>query len=221
MPNPITQADVGSTLSQHYDTQGQQMGSPGAEIEADRILLTHEMGTVMFGEKVRVRIRRLACLALNQSSTGEQILTDLPQGPWRILGLTVMTPDATAVAADFSGVSLAMRDPDSQRETLLWGWNNATLVNFRYSVDSTIGVAAHATFIPTAVQSNAWSAMGLMPNFCVSSKLTPQQSVSELALRVTTAAFGAGTRDVLANVAIGFALPSVGGIASGLPVPSW
>lgn len=209
--NPITQADVGSSLATIYDTVGQQSGGPQAQLETDRILLVHEMGHVIASELFALEVRRLT-VTTQQSLSFNAVIDDLPNGPFRILGFRTWV-DA-GVAADLNAVAVLQRNPDSGREVPLWVWNGGTYINVR--ADTGVGVGTVAYLCPTAADSrlnDSWlQSMG---------SSAPRGRVSALALRGTTAAYGAGDRTFTTDVLIAFMLPQVGTVQYGLPIPSW
>lgn len=226
MPNPKTQAPFGSELAKLYDTEGQRIGSPGAELESDRIILTHEMGQLMMSERLRVAIRQCWSGAVPQSSTFESIMTDLPDSPVRILGFFPFTLPGVGAVTDFTTVTLCAREGNEPREMPLWNWS---------------GAATGAVYLPARFQPTAGLALGnyqmlvnafgvstghlpfaTMPSLIVKANnvVGPRASVDDLVLRGTTSAFGAGTREVFVHVMIAFPFPFVEGEA-GLPVPSW
>lgn len=218
MSNPITQADAGSSLSRIYDTVGQNSGGPQAELEADRILLVHEMGQVLFSERMVVRHRHIPSGAIAQSTNFAASITDLPLSPFRIIGITVASVDAGAVEADWASLVLTQSDQSATpREHILWAWRPAqgSLLSFRLAMGA--AVTDWGVFVP---DSNCRFDLN-MPGIGGSDSAS-SDTARTLNLRGATAAFGAGTREVIASIALVLPLAAPGiSSATGLPVPSW
>lgn len=213
-----TQAPYGSSLAQIYDTIGTKIGA-GADLRTDEIALVHEMGHVIFSERLQFSIRHLVASAVAQSTAIAVVITDLPTAHYRILNATVFTTSG-ATAAHFSDLSLHQRDVSSGREIPFWTWdlaNGGVVGNVRVDLGS--GVVLVPQLIPSAAAGHVrQQSMGR--GFVEGAP--PGDGVRAIALRGTTAAFGAGTLDVTAAVLIAHALPGPGQIRSeGLPIPSW
>lgn len=197
---------AGVSLADVYDVVGSRAGLE--QLESREVSLVHEMGQTIFSERFSLFVRRATSGALMQSVNFNIVLSDLPSGAWRILGVMVF--------ADVQGrallASVAVRDPLGGRELPFWVWDSAgdsDLVRVRME-DNGAGVAQHRVLQPAP-------ALIHLPGLGAGDQ---PQSMSEIAFRGSTNAFGAGTVTLTMILQIGFS--QVGGLDShGLPIPSW
>lgn len=188
--NPITQADVFRTLPNHYDTVGSESGGPNAEVEADRILLVHELGHVMASERFFTRRAAATSGNIAQSTSFSVTRTGFANGPFRINEFWVLLEAATA-AADWSIITVSLLNlTDLTTEIPIFSWNVAT--GTAVNVRAAMGGVAVATRILLINELPSFP-----PPLLNGSDARPSPNVFEgIVMRGTTAAFGAGTREV-------------------------
>lgn len=191
MANPITQADAGSSLAKIYDTVGSSSGSPNAEIEADRILLVHEMGAVLASERYLSTQRLINSGNLAQSTTFEVLITGLAIGPARLCNLYVALAPGDA-STNFQEISVNLRNPDSDDEIPWFAWDAAT------------GQETVARFDRSGVGGTRVLLLNQLPFVepLINGALGVPNCLRHLALRGTTTAFGAGTVNVQGGVRV-------------------
>lgn len=195
----------GTSLADMYDVVGSIAGVE--QLESREVQLVHEMGQVLFSERVASLIILLDSTALAQSVTWDVINNVLPDAPWRILGVAV---DASA-AVRVINCSVQVRIQGTGREFPLWAWDVTPDGSklWRRSLD---GAAAADTQILLPLEPPA------APNFA-SGALSPSP-LDSLSFRGATAGFGAGTVTVRAWVQIGM-IESRGLSSRGISIPSW
>ena len=199
-------SQAGISLADVYDVEGSIAGIE--QLRSEEVQLVHEMGATIFSERVSGAIRRATTGDINQSTTWDIVLTDLPAGVSRILGVSVFAD----VGSRVNDAAVSLRDPTGGREipVFLWDSTQGVLVVARMRDDG----AAAATFNVLASTLN----IGAVPSMLIGEG--QPQRVNEIAFRGGTNAFGAGTVEVIMLVYL--ALAQVGGISSrGLPVPGW
>lgn len=220
MANPITQTDGGKSLASIYDTVGQQFGGPQAEIEADRILLVHEMGQTLLSERLVIRHRQIvsAAIPIDAATDFDVTISDLPLSVSRILSVVVRVVGSGAVvAADINNVGVFVQNPIDSREHPIWLWRGGALDSFR--MDFGAGPVNTTLLSPTAVQVAAY----VISPTLVTSPQANQASGRQLVMRGrTNAVGGAGlTATFTASVALAFPIGTGQPQAQGLPIPSW
>jgi len=195
----------GTSLADIYDVKGSIAGID--QLETRELSIVHEMGATVFSERLHTTIRRATDDALAQNTAFEAIITNLPSVPTRLLGMAVVTDDASRI----SRAAVMLRDPESSggTEIPIWAWDQSTSVRVNFidlgsSVTFDLLVSAPPVFVPTFIGGS-----GQQPD-----------PVDEIVLRGVTTGFGAGT--VFMRVFYYMAFPFLGGLSSrGLPVPSW
>ena len=198
------QAQAGGSLSDIYDVKGGQ--APIDRLVTSEVQLIHEMGRTIQSERFSSTIRRREATGILQSANFDEVLSDLPAGVTRILGLVVLSSGVSQLAV----VTVSLRDPLSGRELPIFAWE-AGDINKTVRVDEDGGGV-----------SNIGMALADDFHHPVSLIVGPDQPqrVPDIALRGTTTAFGAGTVDIILLLHLAFA--AIGGISSrGLPIPSW
>ncbi len=205
MPKVLSRSGV--SLADTYDVEGSIAGIDN--LETEDVQLVHEMGGTIVSERFSATIRRRSTGAIAQNITIAEVLTDLPPNMSRITGVTVINAALTSVAR-LTQLGVFLRDPLAGRESLIWAWNGA--VSNHVVVDDGGAAAVHEIL-------NTEPALTLgFPTMAVGSD--QRQSVGEIAMRGTTAGFGAGTIELVLLIHILFY--RLGGISSfGLPMPSW
>ena len=200
------QSRVGSTLTSVYDIRGGVAGLE--ELRTQEVGLVHDMAPTIQSERFSSTIRRRTTGDLAQGVVWDELITDLPAGVSRILGVQVFVD--TAARSD--RVAVMVRDPVAGREFPIFIWNSTTGIfeNVRM-VDNDGAPASFPFLIPVEPKL-------FLPSLLVGSD--QPQAVPDIAFRGQTPAFGAGT--VSHTLIIHLAFAAIGGLSSrGLPVPSW
>jgi len=202
MPKILSQAGI--SLADIYNVEGSIAGIE--TLETQTLPIVHEVGSTIWSERFSTTIRRGASAAIAQNLTFDVVLTDFPEGIWRILGAAVFV----GAAARAGQAMLALRDPGSDREMPFFTWQST---NDR---ENQIRIQDDGAAI-----GNSFQLMGTPLQMPVITAGTGQrQTVPDIAFRGQSLGFGAGTVTFVAVILIGFT--HVGGISSvGLPVPSW
>lgn len=194
MANPITQADGGSSLAKLWDTVGSNSGGPNAEIEADRILLFHEMGSVLSSERFLTRGRDITSGAVAQNTAWDVNITGLSNGPCRLCSiyLAIETP-GTAAEIDHATINLRNNDTPSD-EIVIFAW------------DTTVGTVVRArTNLDTGTTATQLVLVNMLPYqelLINGNSRGVQNTFDALSFRGLTAGFGAGTRTVRGYVRV-------------------
>jgi len=200
-------SDSGKSLADTYDVEGSIAGIE--RLESEDVTLVHEMGGTIFSERFSTFIRRAVSGDISQGISFNTILTDLPAGVFKILGVFVTVDETTRMTS----CVVSVRSAVSGREIPIWQWDVAhddeTAV--RFSLD---GAAAGTVIMLRPIVPLA----GGFP-VIVASAGQPQRN-EEVAFRGIASAFGAGTVEASLELLVGFS--QVGGISSrGLPIPGW
>ena len=192
------------SLADVYNVEGSIAGIE--RLESQEVSLVHEMGATLFSERVSFAIRRAATGAINENTTFEVLITNLPAGPWRLLNILVLSTGTPQVVH----ASVALRREETGREMPVFIWDTANNVASTILVeDSGGGAVERSVLIP---DPNLLPSMGAGAD--------QPQMVETLALRGLTSGFGAGTIAIVGLYLIAFS--QVGGISSrGLPIPGW
>lgn len=194
---------TGDSLADMYDVEGSISGIE--HLETHTLPIMHEMGGTVFSERLGAAIRRNQTSALAQNAVWDIVSTDLPNVPFRVLGVCVLA-DA---AARTQFAQLSLRESTNGREVPFFSWFTTN------DVESDIRIVENG-----AAVSNVIKLVGPTQLPTLGMGDTQRQHVGELTFRGLTAAFGAGTVTLTALVHIAFA--QTGGISSrGVPIPGW
>jgi len=204
MPKILSQSGV--SLADTYDIQGSIAGIE--QLRSEEVGLVHEMGGTIFSERLSASIRRRSTGAVDQSTSWDLVLQDLPAVPTRILGIVVLSANASRV----SNCSVSIRDALSGREMPIFIWDSGE-PNITARFVENDGAAANVNFLINSLGA-ANSPTLLIGN-------GQPQPVSEIAFRGLSTGFGAGTVTVTALIYIAFSQLGSGISSKGLPVPSW
>jgi len=194
------------SLADVYNVEGSIAGID--RLESGEVSLVHEMGATIFSERLSGFIRRVVTAAELQSQTFDLTMTSLPAGPWRVLGVYVQAGDVGRTTR----AQVSLRDPLSGREIPIFIWDVAN------DFESDIRIVENGS---AASNDSALIQVSpaVMPSLGIGGG-QPQRVGTEIVLRGSTSAFGAGTVVITALVYLG--LSHIGGISSrGLPIPSW
>ena len=200
------QSQAGVSLSDVYDVKGGQ--APIERILTSDVSAVHEMGATIQSERFSATVRRRTTGDLAQATAWQEILTDLPAGITRILGVTVFSD----VASRSTLASVAVRDPVSEREIPIFMWDVSTDIQKRIRLQDNGAAVAEVRVLqqiePTPTPLS----------FIVGTD--QPQSMPDIVFRGNTSSFGAGTVEHVMLLHV--ALAAIGGISSrGLPIPSW
>ena len=197
---------AGVSLADTYDVQGSIAGIE--QLQSEEVTLVHEMGGTIFSERVSGFIRRITSGAIAQNVLWDKVLSDLPAGPFRILGVVVLAD----TAARTNRAMVAIQQADGEREIPIFTFK----VGATGMEEITIRIVENgqaATDISQLV-----SPITLLPNLCLGGG-QPQRTPN-VSFRGVSSGFGAGTVELTLLLYIAFS--QIGGISSkGLPVPSW
>jgi len=195
----------GISLADAYEISGSIAGVE--ELDPHDVKTVHEMGGTMFSERFSAAIRRRSSGAIAQSIAIDQVIDDLPSTPSRIVGVQVFT---AGVAARLDHLAVLVRTELAEREIPIWIYDGTNSRPVRLQDD---GAALQTVSLFQPVGENL-----LLPNMLTGT--AQPQTVTEIAIRGLTTAFGAGTLEVITIIHILFS--QIAGISStGLPIPSW
>jgi len=197
----------GNSLADVYDVVGSVAGID--QLISNELSIVHEMGATLFSERLRTTIRRTVTGNIAQSTSFNATLTNFPSVISRLLGAMVFSDDASRI----SNCVLSSVDSLNDLEIPIWVFSgNSKVIRYR---DNTPTIADFDMLLGEPGQT-------LIPNFTGGSGQGPGQAdlVTQIAMRGTTTAFGAGT--VFVRVVYLIAFPVSFGLSSrGLPIPSW
>jgi len=193
----------GDSLADTYDVEGSIAGIE--QLRSEEITLVHEMGATVFSERFSTFTRQQVTAAIGQSVDFTAIITNLPDFPTRLLGVSVISDDSSRVAR----ASVAILDPGVPRDFPVWVWDLVVSLN----IEIDIGSGQETLNILAGI-----GGVNMLPNFC--GGVAAPQAAEQLVLRGRTTAFGAGT--VVIRLLAHLAFAQVGGLSSrGLPIPGW
>jgi len=198
-------SQAGNSLADIYDVEGSVAGIE--QLETRELPIMHEMGGTVFSERLAGSIRRGTTAALNQSTPFDVTLAGLPQGIFRILGITVL-----ATSGRTSHASVALRSVVQEREIPVFIWDNSDDQQSTIRLQDDGGAASdHTALIPS---------ISLLPNLAIGRRQL--RSVGdEIVFRGSTNAFGAGTNTLVVLVYQAFTDVGSNIAPRGLPVPAW
>lgn len=195
------QSRAGESITDVYDVKGSQ--APIESIDVAQVKGVHELGQTIFSERFSVFTRRVEG-EFNQSTAFNLTIGDLPGAAVRILGLCVFVTDVSEITT----IAVSVESPAPQAIPIwVWDGTNSIVVRFR-----DLGVIADQfVLVPSAP---------LLYVPTIFAGIEQPQLIDTIAIRGTTAAFGAGQVKIVTLAHLAFA--DIGGISSrGLPVPSW
>lgn len=205
------QALGGFSLADTYEVKGSV--AVIRELVSREVPLFHEMGQVIFSERLSGDIFRVStgAIAQNINISSPVDSTAFPPAPFRVVALSVFAD----VTARLTQVAVMVRNPNRQivpvREVPVWIWDGATYEPVRIVDDG--GASANVEMlVPTA-------SLVTLP-FIMVGRAQPLE-VSELVMRGVTSGFGAGTVTVTLVVYFVYADHERVGGSVGLPIPSW
>jgi len=196
-------SQAGRSLADMYQAVGSVAGID--QLETRELPIVHEMGATIFSERFRTTIRRLASAQLIQNATFDLELNTLPSAITRLVGVQIISDDATRI----SNAQFSLFDPVADQDFPVWVYSgNTRPVRIRdgaatVAVDLLLGEVGTLVF-------PAWTGgedQGSSP-------------VEDIRLRGLTTGFGAGNVTITAIMFIAFTF--TGGVSSfGAHVPSW
>jgi len=196
----------GDSLADLYDVKGSIAGVD--QLISEEVHLTHEMGAVLFSERLSSRM-----LILSSGSIAQNITFAVPfsvgQFTARLLGVQVLTDNTSRI----SHCQLSINSPPGGDDTDVpfWYWDTAN------DDARSISILVNGTLATTALL-NPLTMIPQVPNLVIGTD-APLASGSVIFRGVTTG-FGAGT--VLLRALVSIAFPQQGGLSSrGLPLPGW
>lgn len=198
------QSQAGESITDVYDVRGGQ--APIERILTSEVQATHDMAGTIFSERFSMFVRNRTFVTA-QSLDFVSIIDDLPLGFSRVLGVVVGSLDP--LATSFVRCAVSIEDPVSSRGMPFWVWKATDSIAVRMLVESSEQELNVMIPEPGLTQ---------MPQIVCGND--QPQNTPNIAIRGSTAAFGAGTVRIQLQLLMAFA--DIGGISSrGLPVPSW
>lgn len=200
-------SQAGASLADVYDVKGSIAGID--ELSTRELPIVHEMGGTVFSERFNTDVRFITTGALNQNTTWDIVLSNLPAVPSRILGVLVLATTVSRLSV--ATLSVRSRVSGAENEVPIFAWDTnrgnvtARLVS-NGAAPGSVNTLENSLDIATLPSMLAGDGEA--------------DSVNEVAFRGLTTGFGAGT--VTATALVYLAFPELGGVSSrGLPVPSW
>ncbi len=203
-------SQAGMSLADIYDIEGSIAGVE--HLSSHEVQTVHEMGGTIAAERIGGFIARATTGAIAQSTAWNVLFTEFPPTPFRILGVSVMDNSGGTV----SNCQISIKNNaviTAGREIPIFVWD--TTADSEVPVRWVNNGAAVTEFrdLRQAVPS-----VGGLPSMGFGD--TSRMQTPTLVFRGSTAAFGGGTAEVIAQVY--GAWMELGGISSyGLPVPGW
>jgi len=194
----------GISLADVYDVVGSVAGIE--QLESTEVSLVHEMGSTIFSERYVTSFRRMSTGDILQSVVFDVLIDNLPITPVRLLGVSVITDDVARV----NHVVLSVREGSTQ-DIPIWTWDVGNSERGRVLDNGVV-----STF--DVLRPSQGTVM--VPNLIGASGQGPFPMVDGLSLRGSSAAFGAGTVEVIAILHVAFVFQA-GLSSSGLPLPGW
>jgi len=209
MPGTKVLAHAGVSLADSYNIKG---GSVGVEeLDVKDVKGVHDMGATMFSERLESHLLQIDTGAMAQNFTWGNSLITIPDGPNRLVGLSVLSD----TAARITNCAVSLRDAQSLRELPIWVWdiNDDAESPFPWSDDGDTVAPVFYLRPTTYLLPTLLTRMGVL------------MGMPEILFRGLTAGFGAGTVTVFLLMHMARANPLSPGSgapsAHGLPVPSW
>jgi len=201
-------AQAGRSLADVYDVEGSVAGIE--QLETRELPIVHEMGGTVFSEQLTGTVRIQRTGALSQSTTWDHVITDLPSGITRILGVNVIAE----VTARTESAQVSVRSDNNDLDFPIWEWH--TSADFQLAMRVNLGSGSVNNFLLRPVSP----LIGNLPSMLFGAGQPHPSRVDRIAFRGSTSAFGAGTVIIALIVLIGFTqTTSLSNV--GLPVPSW
>jgi len=206
VPSSKILGKAGVSLADVYDVQGSIAGID--TLDSEEVKTVHEMGTTIFSERYAGDIRRVTTGDIAQNTNASAFITNLPAGPFRIQAISVFNPVLNSVAR-INNLGIYVRDPDNGTEVLVWAWDGT--INRQFMSDEGAAAAVVEALPPlTSIYSIPLTMIGV----------NQPETVRDIAIRISTLGFGAGTVEAVALIYLSF--NQVAGLSSfGLPVPGW
>ena len=210
---PVILGQAGASLADQYDVAGSIVNI--SQLNTSEIHLTHELGGVLFAERLGGQILRMDSTPVLQTIAWDIQLTqaDLPSSPFRVMGVTVFAD----VGSRINHATLSMRDPETDQEMPIWVYDqNCSTCGVTTSrfIDDGQAVTQHQilTAVPGSIQ---------VPTMMFGNDARVGFRLPAFAWRGTSLTFGAGLVEAVALIQIAFADQASGLSSHGLPIPSW
>jgi len=204
-------SQAGVSLADIYDVEGSIVGLE--ELDVTDIKGVHELGGTIHSERLVVFHLIADSTAISQSSNWEVSLGGFPDSINRVLSIFVIADGS----AEVQNCSIAIRDPLSGIDHIIWAWDVLDDIEKRVRWDDGGGTGADTALVPLG------TAFGGAPN--IIARTGAQASMPTLVFHGATQAFGAG--DVTTKALISVCRPDHGNPAPGepsshgLPIPGW
>jgi len=203
-------ADVGKSVADVYDVEGSIAGVEN--VLTKDVQAIHEMASTIASERMGSQLIRVEAAGVVASADFIAAAIGINVGITRLHSVMVLTDNSTRITRCNVNVRTQPGGMPAQtiQESAIWVWNGSD--NFLIEIVDDGGAVAGAQCLKPD------TAFSYLPTM-LSGPGQPQL-VSEVVLRGTAAAFGAGTVDIILVLHVTAVQP--GGLSSkGLPVPSW
>lgn len=213
----LIQGSIGHSLARIYDTVATKLNLK--RIYGEDVGLTHDMGWVAFSEAFRLGIRTVAASNVAQSTAFGTVTTDLPEGPFRIMGIQVICETTTTV----SNVTVSARRSDGAIEFPLFIWDATSDIEVTSRFNPGPGTGDNILLMPTESAQVADLPVTLLQQSPGAPRIRAANVIDDLSIRGTTTAFGAGSVDVTAIVFLALLAGPNSEVSGpqGIPFPSW
>jgi len=202
------QSHSGRSLPDTYDVIGSV--APIRDLVSEEVHLIHEMGGVIFSERLGSSILIMTTGDLLQTINFNIVtpILDMP-GITRVLGVMVFADGDRVLNA-----SLSMSDETANAEVAMWAWDGTADLALAQRVN-VLGTVADRTLLRPVTLMGNLPAMAFGPG--------QRAQVPSFALRGTTTTFGGGTVEITAHIQIANADTGAPAALSsiGLPLPGW
>lgn len=204
-------SQAGQSLADVYDIEGSVVGLE--RLDVSEIQGVHDIGPQIHSERLNAFHRRITSSAELQNQSINSSLSGIPDCVNRILSVSMIADAASRI----SFASIAIADPSSAVEHIIWAWDDVNDVEGPVRWDDGTGATVVSLLRATHGPS------GANPNLLLRTGASWRMPI--LILRALTSAFGAGTVTLTAGIQLARpdrSQPTAGEPSShGLPIPGW
>lgn len=200
----------GTSLADIYNVEGSIAGVE--QLLSGEVSVVHEMGQLIASERMGGQLLRVAIAGIVASADFAAVLTGINTGVSRFHGVTIITDNASRLERVNVNVRTQPggRPTQTVQEHVVWAFDGTNSENIEIVDDGGVQI--------TIAALRGTQEFNNLP--CLLTGADQPQLVSEIAIRGTATAFGAGTVDVILIAHVSFGQAE--GLGSrGLPIPSW